>query len=665
MSARLRNAVILALTAVLASSSCTDTTLYSQDGARKQADRVTLAGRVCSEDPVEAQFPIRVILLIDQAAGPLFAGFDPGSERINSLRDFVQTATAGRENQLAVIGYSGQPRKHAPVEGNFTRNPGELHAALAQIGNPTGCAADDQCRDYRQAIGLTRSLIEGDLATMPAGLRVITQYVVIMVNAGPAQPMADGEDCCAPNDLQCIEQNAGPSPACEAQKAGEEVARLRDVISQMGGGGLKFHAIQLAAEPNLDPLPDGRRQPNDEVQQAMEAMAFAGRGEFQRFNTIGGFGYSALNLLGLRIVMHAKLLIAANMNAKPTPNGPVVDSDGDGLSDIEEEKLGLSPTNPDTDGDGITDFVEILTGLNPFAADALAACSLLAPGRDVTADGLTDCDNYALGTEPSLVDSDGDGIPDILEVLYGTDYLNPDAHLDSDSDGVSNGDEIIQHTDPRSVDTNAHLSHSYRYEIEDEGFVTELFAANLRQMTGVRVTDMSPGTTPGVGVLRFNAAAQTLSWQDANDTRAGEPVSVERGGVVELQSASYAPIQGEDGRRIFVEITLIDLPPADLVEPLRIVYRRRHCLSYTIRNIRLMPTRELDDGINPAGTNNIMLFFAQAPEGRLDIPGPFRMASIPVVYDPPDRRTPDDAIIWVSDDEFVRPRIPMPRPGLE
>src|SRR5262249_13548994 len=39
------------------------------------------------------------------------------------------------------------------------------------------------------------------------------------------------------------------------------------------------------------------------------------------------------------------------------------DSDGDGLSDIEEERLGLDPHNPDTDGDGVKDGEDICPNL--------------------------------------------------------------------------------------------------------------------------------------------------------------------------------------------------------------------------------------------------------------------------------------------------------------
>jgi YD repeat-containing protein len=43
-----------------------------------------------------------------------------------------------------------------------------------------------------------------------------------------------------------------------------------------------------------------------------------------------------------------------------------MDSDGDGLSDLQEIMIGTDPFNPDTDGDGFSDGVEVATGSDPL-----------------------------------------------------------------------------------------------------------------------------------------------------------------------------------------------------------------------------------------------------------------------------------------------------------
>lgn len=637
--------------AVLAAS-CTEASLYSPAAPRKEADRLALVGRVCTEDPIEARFPVRVILLVDQASGLLYSDIDPASQRVDILRELVQLGLANPELQFAVIGFAGRPKKLAPTEGNFTTNPGELFNAVTQLSLPENCIDADLCRDWSEAIRSARTLIEGDLAELPAGKRVLTQYIVLNIVAGPPIPTADGASCCPEDDQQCIDANMGPSMGCQTQLDAEAVKSLKELVLDSGAAGLRYHTLQLASAN----APMGE---NDAIQTALEEISFAGGGTYQRFDNIMGLSLPAVNILGLRTVLESKLLIAANINAIPGPDGPMLDSDGDGLSDAEEETTGTLPTLKDSDGDGVSDNVEIFSGVDPTTAEIPKPCEGVSLGTDRDLDGLTDCDELLLGTEPTLVDSDGDGLPDPLEVVGSIDYVAADAEADTDGDGVNNGDEIAQHSDPRSTDVRLHLPYGYRYEIEDEGFVTELFAETPTLITGVTFESLSAGTTPGLGTLRYNAQEKTLSWQDAADTMPGPTISVGAGGQFELQSSSFADIQGDDGKRVFVTVDAAELSPQSQTESVRVIFRDRQCLSYTIRNIRLLQTLELDDG-TPAGTNDIRIFFAEMPEDRFRAPGPFRMAQVPVVFRPPEERDPPEALLEVQNEEFVRPILTGP-----
>ena len=91
----------------------------------------------------------------------------------------------------------------------------------------------------------------------------------------------------------------------------------------------------------------------------------------------------------------------------------------------------------DSDNDGIPDIVEEEQGTDPENSDS-------------DGDGIDDNTEADNGTDPSNPDSDGDGIDDGTENENGTDPSNPD----SDGDGIDDGTENENGTDPNSGDTD-------------------------------------------------------------------------------------------------------------------------------------------------------------------------------------------------------------------
>lgn len=123
------------------------------------------------------------------------------------------------------------------------------------------------------------------------------------------------------------------------------------------------------------------------------------------------------------------------------------DTDGDGLSDQLEARIGTSPTAQDSEGDKLTDYEEfVILGTSPTSADG-------------DQDDLSDREELLLGTNPHLADSDGDGVPDGQEVLDSRlDPLDPDSNNDGIWDGIAVQLGILSgNTDPDNDGASTYL----------------------------------------------------------------------------------------------------------------------------------------------------------------------------------------------------------------
>ena len=152
-----------------------------------------------------------------------------------------------------------------------------------------------------------------------------------------------------------------------------------------------------------------------------------------------------------------------NLNVKATQRGLEPDSDGDGMSDLEEKAFGTNPLLRRTNSTVLDSICR--------EVDYNGQCKSLNFVCDPTENrlGFSECDVLALQitampADGAGIDSDQDGIPDYLEMRIGSFPNIPDAFGDLDVDQVNNMAEAEAGT---SVDENNNkISTDYQVKIE-------------------------------------------------------------------------------------------------------------------------------------------------------------------------------------------------------
>lgn len=258
-----------------------------------------------------------------------------------------------------------------------------------------------------------------------------------------------------------------------------------------------------------------------------------------------------------------------------------VDSDGDGLTDADEQRgwtvniratdgtittrhVTSDPLNPDTDGDGVTDDQEKHAGSDPRSPDTdgdtlsdnLEWNVLLSnpDDQDTDGDGIQDGYEYCcLGTSPLLADTDGDQISDGDEVFARN--RNP-LVADLPAEAISVGDVRLQ-LDQRFTyeDSTGHTTSttdSATSTLETDTSSTHSSGENLTLGGSVwleaGLRDGTTGTDPFFRAHGEFDVEHTSEWSDESvqATQKAYEQSLERGSELSTTSTVSREVVGAD-----------------------------------------------------------------------------------------------------------------------
>ena len=506
-----------AVVSLLLFSACTDSGLqpYQKPGPAALDDRLRVTAHVCTEPAIDDFFPVKMLFLVDTSDS--MSVTDRGGVRAQAVVDVLKRYTGNPSVKFGVIAFDS---KIDVLTDGFTNNPdiGKISQRLSMA---------DRLTDYQGVLGAAYAMLSQDMLASPPAERPRTKYVVVFFSDGTPDPQCSAKGnnpyliCEVPREQwkDAFDPPLDPSLYAELQAGGDynqpdqifhKVDQLVALQDFYHVGEVRLHTgflfdLAAATDPLAKPFHLDRKAGVDLLTQ----VAMHGRGTFTEFDSSTKISFLNFNYAALKASYALAAFLAENTAAIPHLPAPLVDTDGDGLDDASEFSLrtcvGLGPTcaDPnDSDGDGYSDFLEaknLRAGFDP--TDSTRPRQKCASRGDGDGDGLRDCEELILGTDPRLFDTDGDRIPDLIELRAGLDPLDAnDAQGDPDHDGARSIDEIRWHTDPFVADQDVGVhDNRYAYDVlattSQSGDRTcyDIAVHGIRLVTTGAGTDSLPG----------------------------------------------------------------------------------------------------------------------------------------------------------------------------
>ncbi|MEZ4459914.1 MAG: VWA domain-containing protein [bacterium] len=490
--------------------SCTDTGLQRvPPPPEPELDNlIRVKGEFCTEPSAEITFPVKVLYIVDQSAS--LQCTDSQNRRFTALNSSINRLLSSQPNaQFGFIGFSSWAR-----EQDFTRD----RDAISQFVDPAGGLGP--ATDYQGAIATAVRLIERDILSVGGPERARTRYIINFVSDGNPEPRCNAgcedtiSDCSDGDDNDGDGRTDGADPDCanindnslhpdnlygvcntdleipddayvdfsgicpeynQPMQIMQRVSELLELKDTYSVGDVTLNTVLLfspqAVVEGICPGASTAFGYDKTIATAlMQAMANEGNGTFRDVNLTTSEDFLTFDISSIKAELTLSSFVAYNEHARVGDKTLRPDSDADGLSDEEEILLNTDRNSKDSDGDNFGDLFEtkLLTeGFDPRVAERPAIrCN---SARDGDGDGLNDCEEEFLKTDPIQPDTDGDGVLDWTEMLYGTDPLVNDALSDLDFDGVVNGEEIKAGTDPLVPDADRYRDERIVYGLDDNG----------------------------------------------------------------------------------------------------------------------------------------------------------------------------------------------------
>lgn len=552
---------------------CTDTGLEPIPQPQKvRDDKLELTGELCTRTPDTLVFPLRVLFIVD---GSISMGVtdppDPVTGQTQRERAVRETwerllGQGAQDVKFGMVRFSAQAQGQlsedtsSPPDGlpdtYFLNNPDRLESATQQLSAVGGTS------NFVNALGEAYFELRTEFLSASQESLPLSKYVVIFLSDG-LPDLDDSEAQLVANEnilgaVQSLKELA------ELYKVGDFSFNTAFVSS---GQGAVFDSAPTELLKNMANVGDGsfRSFPNGEelnflfVDLQIIERVFTLK-SLIALNTNTVQDYEQTRLVPF-LLLPPELLTDSNQDGYASCGEPLVDSDGDGLSDLMEDLSETSPLIADSDDDGLSDRVEWDINRGITDPDELfdpnnpddAGCIILDPcldldddlscdcvfdsdddglcdcfedpeqqcadpaGRDCVdadLDGWCDCPDLDMDGLCDYRDTDGDGLGDCEELYNGTAQNG----ADSDADGLPDPMEVRFRTAPTDADERDDLD----WDLTDNG--TEVLSgtdprcedAELRAKVAYRYSIENLGLRGASTCYNFSISNITLASTMAN-----------------------------------------------------------------------------------------------------------------------------------------------------
>ncbi len=528
---------------------------------------VDQSGSMCISDPPGAQASPGFCDMALAAVGTIPT--EPA--RVRAMKRLLTTLSMRPEVSVAMVPFATHLIGPWPSNGGFAslaepQNYANLMSRVSSLQSELGKGSDLQ-----GALEFARTLIVNDIARVELTDRSQlprTRYVVVLLSDGapfprcsvndnlpagsyadpanPDRPWADSAGATSycntidPADPEAIPGLVAGGDRNQNAQLFAEVDRLAELKAARRVGDIRFHTQLLfnaQAISSCGPICDDvfGSFTNVPPSQSSQAAQSVGRWLLQRLAERGAGTYSEAtdsaalaNLVlpqdygSLVSQNQVKAFIVRPMTSVPGQVDRERDSDGDGLPDALEQAT--NAMKRDTDGDCFDDGFEVAragAGFDPLVRDVRGCDPQAAatPGcvcRDVDGDGLSQFAEAFLGSSPTLVDSDADGVHDGLEARWRLDVLQPSSALfDTDSDTVSDPEEVRGGSDPLVADPGFRAVNTVKYSVTTSAGANgttcyDFTVENLQRLEGSNLFHLEVAEAP-----MSNASVDYGVWRSA------------------------------------------------------------------------------------------------------------------------------------------------------